>query len=315
MCDPLPGLLVWLGVELRVGRDWDMLRHALDPLKGSVSIADRRRQRLQAMWTQCRKRPDMNRMIREYEKRQGKRDEEAVFEPLDEGGGWRGLHRRFEDGTVLTRAMRYFEPYERLIELTLNWHSQREGEADLPGAVMRDCRLAEAAVGAKHWRAFGLDFRLPELEATVRRGDRPRVLKPFSVRAEPGDTEFRFASEVQKKGGKEGGREPGGSRTVEVWVRRLGMAGVWYEGDAGEVLRTREPRIDFEVVQESGGVAAASVEAGPRVKRWVGRLRHRRDRLWLDRGSDAVLWVTTLSPGGGRGVALDPADVPVESWW
>lgn len=318
--DPLPEVLVWMGIELRVPPAWDILRHSVDPLKGSVSLADRRRQRLQVTWTQCRKRPDMGRMLREYEKREGKRDDEAVFDAVKAVGGWRGVHRRFTDTGVLTRVMRYDERYERLIELALTWHEDA-GEDDLAAAVMAGCRFAEPATGARRWRAFGLDFTLPELEHVEgrRRSGEPPMLLPLTVKVEPGDTLFRFAGEVHRRGGKQGGREAGGG-TVEVWLRRLGMAEVWYDGDPTALLRSREPKLNFgfDEFSEGGGggrngVEAVSLEPGPRVKRWAGRLRRRRDRVWLDEATDAVLWVTTLSPP--RGTQVKPREVAVASWW
>ena len=48
----------WLGMRFRVPDEWEIVRHSSKRRTGTLMFVDRRRQRMQLSWTECRGEPD-----------------------------------------------------------------------------------------------------------------------------------------------------------------------------------------------------------------------------------------------------------------
>lgn len=267
----------WRGLCLWVPVDWQVVRHSRSERKGSLTLMDRRRQRLQVIWTRCASQPDLGHMIHDHRSRQLELDGEARFEPLTDVVGWRGLHRLMNDGEVLTRAARFDEPTCELVEMMILTRRDDPAEADLAATLLENLEVTCPAQEATRWCAFGVDLVTPEdwrLSATD---------------VKPADVRFDF----EQAGPREDKPGPG-----VAMVRRMGMAASWYK-DAQTFLRKRakKVRFEFEPAQACGHAATRAIgrEPGTRLQRWARRLRRREDLIWHCPVEDAVYHVSTLS--------------------
>lgn len=274
----------WMGLSLRVPADWEIVRHSLVPRKGGLTFVDRRHQRLQATWTQCVKPPLMDRMLDDHRARQLKDEPEASFERFRHPTGFEGLHRLYDDGRVITRLARFDQATDRLLELVV-LHKPERDDAGLLDALAAAARITARPEAARRWRAFGLDITAPDGFIAV------------GCQANPADVTVQFA----KAGTKKHAGRPGPTATV----RRLGMADGWFAGDLEKTLKALEPKARFTF--DKGGaiheqptgadpsVTATAVEAGPRLKRMAGLLRHRRDLLYHNQSANTLVHVSTFS--------------------
>ena len=78
--------LSWLGHRFCVPGDWDIAAHTTDPARGSLSVVDRRKQRLTLSWLRSEREPDLARLVSDWSARERELDPQAaVGEPLRHG--------------------------------------------------------------------------------------------------------------------------------------------------------------------------------------------------------------------------------------
>lgn len=273
----------WLGLRLRVPGEWAMVRHSAKVDRGRLAFVDRRRERLLAYWSACPGEPDWDRMFSDHESLERQAHPGARFIRASDWFGWQVLQRRCEDEDLL-RAARYDRPRNRVIELVAPVH---EGQREVIDGVLADTELAAGADdrAARRFAAFDLRVTPPEGWA----------LRDVSARV--GEVAATF----------DAGRDA-------LTVRRLGMADVWFHGDVHKALTQRllDPRARFSVDRGTGRRGTTcrsdSLEKGPRIKRFAGRLRRRTDWLWHVPAANAVMHVTLLQ-GRGEPVELDAFDI------
>ena len=76
----------WLGLSFEVPKEWEIVRHSTSTERGRLVLVDRRRQRLEVCWSECKKEPDLERLVEEF------RGESALpGEVFTRSGSWRGL--------------------------------------------------------------------------------------------------------------------------------------------------------------------------------------------------------------------------------
>ncbi len=270
----------WLGVCGQVPAAWDVARHSVKPHKGTLGFVDRRRQRLQLTWTTCKSPPAIDRMLDDHRQRQISLDEEASFASLNVPG-WRGL-RRTELGdagsTEITRAVRYFNAFGRLLEAVVLHDDEPDARAEAE-AVVASLSVESAGDEPGPVRLFGMDVQ----------AGKPWRLRSVSVSAGEASLQYGDRGPEHKHGPK-----------AEARVRRRGMASTWYRGDPGKALedelKDAEPRVLLGQASGRTAARAESLEPGTRIERWMGRRRLRRDVLWHAEEHNAVMQLTTWSP-------------------
>ncbi|MEX0887607.1 MAG: hypothetical protein WD009_14340, partial [Phycisphaeraceae bacterium] len=292
-----------MGLRLTVPAEWEIVRHGTRPEQGSLSLVDRRQQRLQVRWRDLDREPDLAQMIADHRARQLERDADAVFYPFEPIAGWRGLRRRVEAGHIMTRALRYDPSTARLLEaVVLNPEADEAGDevgneaGNEAGsgvtALLTRIEIVCRGQEATRWRAFDLEV------------ESPPGWRLDQVQVNPADTSLRF-----KPRGKDGHkqRNAAGLEVVgpELVVRRMGMARNWYEGPEALMRKALGRDVDFEMAAAHhpphSAVRATSREPGTPLQRWAGRLRSREDVVWQCERENAVYQVTRLSPPGPRG--------------
>jgi hypothetical protein len=260
-------IVEWLGIRARLPSDWEITRHAVSAENGSLVFVDRRRQRLTLTWTQCRNKPDLARLVRDYGTQ---RLAESSLEPFEHGGRWRGLLETRSDGERVARVVTYEPRSARLLEavLVVDSGASVKGVAE---PLLDRLEVTAAGTEARRFGAFGLCVETPEGMQLARVAAKPMELV----------VEFR-----------RGALEDRARRVVAV-VQRLGMAGAWYRGDLERTLRQREPGLRFaafEKIEHEGWPAllGSGTEGSTPFERLRGRARRARALAWHCRSENAV---------------------------
>ena len=196
----------WLGVSLEVPAEWEIVRHAVDRTRGTLSFVDRRHQRLSLSWVPCEREPDIARMMSDSRSRDELTEKAHGFTAIPSTDGWRGYRWR-EGERSLTRAGRYDHCGGRWLEAVVVWPSSRDPE--LERRMLASCALAETPVGFRHTRAFGMSVSCPEGWELSR------------VTAEPGRVAFSYRA----------------GRTTAMVSRAKALEGWW--GDNLQVVSLR----------------------------------------------------------------------------
>ncbi|MEM1211858.1 MAG: hypothetical protein AAGI68_06105 [Planctomycetota bacterium] len=316
----------WLGVRGAVPADWEVVRHGLHPERGALTWVDRRRQRMVLNWAGCVSEPDVGQLLSDHRQRQLEEDAEAVYRPFSVGG-WEGMSRELGEDVAggegetrwVSRGVRFDAGSMRLLEVTvLHGAGDEQLLERVLGSMPETVSAGSADAGGDRTVLFGVDCRVLEREGAGRdrsgrfsagaesdgeaeRGGVFWHLVGADVKA--GETELLYSD--QPKGAKHAGR-------LEARVRRRGLSGVWFNGDLHRLAERELGESGGELgvetrgclVRGMPGLEVETMEPGPRLKRWAGRLRVRRDLYWHDERDAAVWRVTTLSFAGGvRGVA------------
>jgi len=305
--DPLlPQAFHWMGLALRTPADWEIVRHGLGMRKGQLVFVDRRRQRLQLSWEVVDQRPPLGKVIDDFKSKAREEDPDAKIDPMTPHHGWVGLHRRKPDGAesgTLTRAVRHDARTDRLLEAILMHAADRDAEGPLlpEAGDLSDHLLAALAVEseghrATRWRAFGLDITVPT------------GFRVTATEIKPGDSSVLFRG--FDPDGPPAQWEPNTNDT-EVRVRRRAMANAWFNGNLEALLKLQLRGVgDIDTASETCDgretLTATSREPGRPLQKVGGRLRDRRDVLWLDEAANAVMQVTTLSR---KRDPVDPRDI------
>lgn len=286
-------LLEWMGIRLRVPEDWYLLRHGLTATRGTLALADRRTQRMQLWWQDCDRAPDLDRTARDYrDQLRLAANDQAPSQPadiatVDPATGWHGCFRTTDDGRRLVRAARYWPNHQRVIEVTLTpppplparGSNAPEDPQTLIARHLSGIVPVARGSEATRWRLHGLDVQTPP------------GWRITAARLMPTCTELRY--EFGEDIGRWGPHR-------EAVIRRIALADGWFDGELEPVLRreARGVRVRPRRLAHRGYglLSNEACEAGPRLKRWTGRLRRRQDLLWHDVSGNAVLHVTTLGP-------------------
>jgi hypothetical protein len=169
----------------------------------------------------------------------------------------------------------YDAPSSRLIEVQISGCTTH-ADQHTTRRILDRLVVREPAAECRSWRAFGIAARTPVgfslIEAQVR----------------PADVRLRFS-------------RPAAPLVAEAEVRRLGMAGAWFDGDLRGLLAKHlgPGALEHAESRVHHGHPAASGEAWEKVarfERWLGRARRRRGLAFAVASENAVYLVTTLSP-------------------
>lgn len=288
----LPQSIEWMGIRLRVPDDWQVVRHGLAPEAGTLTLVDRRRQRLELTWLTCKNRPDLGRLIRDYQEQarvesgtEGASAESTELRSF--GRGWRGFFQPLstsgEQGArTLCRAVRFDERTSRLIELSISIDRSTAHDGHLLAQLFQSVHVLAAGGDCRRWQAFDLDVTTPP---------RCRLVK---TRVNPADVQLSFCTTDSA---------PGKPTAREACLRRLGMARAWYSGNLRALVERHADGAVFTQWREQShqgcpALLAEGTEAGPRYRRLFGKLRQRRVLVWHCPAENAIYQLTTTSPPG-----------------
>ncbi|MEX0655240.1 MAG: hypothetical protein WD534_18790 [Phycisphaeraceae bacterium] len=282
--------LQWMGLRLLVPAEWQIVRHSVEIAKGSLALVDRRRQRLQVIWSDWPVKPDLKQLIGDYRAQQLDRDADAKFESLALPEPWVGVARHVDHDEMLVRAARFDLPTHRLIETALLIGREGADQRALLTELLSELEVVCRAEDATQWQAFDIHLTTPA-------GFRLRQAK-----VKPMHASLRFTGHDEAKNRPD---------RREARIRRIAMAQTWYKG-AESMLREEDWRLAFDHRPTRVGqhVATRSTcqERGKRWQRYTGKLRQRCDLTWACERENAVYHVTTLSP---RGQDVEPEDFTI----
>jgi hypothetical protein len=277
----------WLGIRFQVPAEWEIVRHTLDVETGSVVLVDRREQRLTISWTRCANKPDLERLVGDYEKRELESSPDVERFSLRD---WQGIYKRTERSVV--QAVTFDEPTSRLVEAVMVGRDRTEVEA-WARKILPQLRVISRAEVARRFCAFGLDVTAPV-------GYRPSSLKVLPA---------EVAIEFQRY--DDDAKEP--TRDL-VKVYRFGMADLWFVG-ARHALAQHEPArfLETQSVDYRGHSAECfdGMEKGPPLRRMFGRLRKARALCWHSKSENAVYAAVAYAASGEP----DPQAFRIESGW
>ncbi len=260
----------WLGLEFDVPPSWEIVRHTTSALRGSLTLIDRRRQRLEVRWSDCQQAPDIERLVADF-KSQVQGDKGKLLEPEN---GFRGLVSEALNGELTTRAVRWDAATKRLLELTV-----LASEGDPPELLSRLLGSVQSSRGhAERYSAFDVDVELPQglsiAQATVKPAD---VLLEFEETHAEGK---KRASQLAS-------------------VHRFGMADTWFSGDLGALIRRENARSRLAFSERRHGphqaCFASGRAAGAVLPRMLGLVPERRVLAWMCRERNSLFLVTTSS--------------------
>jgi len=222
----------WMGLALRVPGDWHIRQHGVSPAAGKLVFVDRRVQRMEILWSRPSQEPDIARMVRHGIEAVQNDQPNLHISPHLPGGitGWEGFS--YESNPRVYRVLHYHADDNVLLQVTLSLDGIREDTHRQARGLLSALTVAENPDRATHWRAFGLDCRLPA--ACVLR----------HAKVHPMDVRFEFDLMPERKHGF--------ARPGSVVLRRLGMAGDWYEGDLLAYARRRTTGLRSEIRMEAG---------------------------------------------------------------
>jgi hypothetical protein len=279
----------WMGIAFNVPEDWQIVRHGLSLDRGSLTLVDRRVQRLQLMWTNVKQEPDVERMI-EHARKEAEKSESAPDVRAFRGfGSWRVLRTALPSGLVTTRAARFDAKTSRLLEAIVSTTVDEPRGDELVGRLLEAMRVVCRAEAAQRWCAFDVSVALPP------------DFRLSSTTVNPADVTLHFEA-VDPEDGHELG--------AGVTIRRMGMVADWYAGNAEALIRRDARKVEFEsfaAFELHGHPATEAVgrEPAPPLRRVLGRERECRVLLWHCEPENALYRVTTSCPPTRRIRARD----------
>jgi hypothetical protein len=207
----------WMGLQLSVPAHWELRKHGVLPEAGALVWVDRYAQRLELRWQKVKQEPDLNRMVQHRREQLQSEDPERSLSDLPSGQRpWQGVLYGMEPRVC--HALYYDSEHSLLLQLTFSLDGSREEINRLLREILATVQVAEAPETATHWRAFGLDVRVPE----VWRFSGAKVL--------PMDASLTFACPTRRRWSK---------IKPAVEIRRMGMAREWFDGDLEAFARSR----------------------------------------------------------------------------
>jgi hypothetical protein len=186
---------VWQHVAFELPADWEMLQFSREPAQGRCAFADRYQYRFEFNWRQVPGVPDFKRMISDYRARM-ELDHHLTDATDAKYGAWLGFHGR-QGETFTSRFGHYFSRLKSVVEVVFLYPDARNRA--LEKSILASIR-DEPPGEYVHWRAFGLDLKVPA------------VLAPDHFTVQPAAARMTF----RKK-----------KKPALLKAQRLGMVDVW----------------------------------------------------------------------------------------
>lgn len=273
-------IVKWLGLRLRVPKDWEIVRHSLSLANGNLVFVDRRRERLRLYWRDCQRAPDINRMLDDQRGKEALEFSGAKLRELNGHSGWQGFIREQANDERIVHAVQFDSSTMRLIEVIVTESGDEASSKSARARLLGNIRVTSRAAEARDFLAFGLGVTVPA-------GFR---LTKASVK--PADVAFEFA---------EFSGNPAHASGARAVVHRMGMAAAWAPGDQRPLLARESPQLKFRDIHSaslSGHAAwsASGQEIRPRLMNWLGLGRQGETSLWHCEPSNAIFSIATTYP-------------------
>lgn len=295
--------IAFMGIHMQLPRDWQPIRHSLNPARGSLVFVDRRRQCMELGWKRLEKQPDIEHMLGDYEQQIQSEHADACFDALSiDDQRWQAVVRLDgeSDQVLLIRAVSFDAATSTLLEATLvgdRLPSPAEHAMSFAEHLLAQIRVVEDGQFARRWRIFDLDVEMPQ------------DWRLTSITAEVAHVAFgltRYRTSSTKT-------RPTRDQCI---VRRYGMASVLYRGDLQRFIKLchKGMIMQHERVHRHRGHEAATtrgIEPGKRMKRYLGQLRQQRDLVFRVPNENAMYHVTVLTHG--QDPSLEPDAVTIRT--
>lgn len=269
-----PRLWIWRHIGIRLPDDWEMLQFSSEFTNGRCAFADRYQFRVEMSWRTVNGEPDYDRMVSNYLTKLEQEKKLTGGERARKSGwhGFSGIMNREQT----SRFGRYLPETGCLVETVFLWPNERDTalESDILASI-HPC--PPDPVDGQHWRAFGLDLRVPVAAAF----EGATVL--------PARAEFSFTD----------------PKSGNAWTfTRLGLLPQWFDGDVEKWLvkslgsHTRDVRIthrrhgQHDVTSAEGSFKPKTIHlrrGTVRAAAWIGP---RDGRLYA-----AQSWIRREGPG------------------
>jgi len=260
----------WLGMQIHVPADWEIVRHSVNQHAGSLIMVDRRRQRMQLSWTECASPPDEKRIFEDFRSRDLKENPGCKLEDVFQCGPFT-CYRRITGPFVVTRAGMYDRRWRRWVDVAIPWPEGRE-EA-LEGRILESFRTAQRDAKTMRWRAFRLDFLLPS------------QWRLCAADVRPGRVTMSFEHDG-----------------ITAAVTRVGAVDGWFDGHLDHYLKKQVDNAVGTYTISKRGQHEACVFTGKERRfhpRWLmGRRRVRSDIAWHCPDSKALYQVMIMGRAG-----------------
>ena len=272
-------IVQWLGLRMRVPKEWEIVRHSLSLENGNLVFVDRRRERMRVYWRDCRNAPDLARMLDDQRGKESLEHPGAKLRELNGHAGWQGFIREQDDERVL-HAAHFDSSTMRLIEVIVTESGDEASSKSARARLLGNICVTSRAERARDFFAFGLGVTVPD-------GFR---LTKASVK--PADVAFEFA---------EFSGEPARPSGVSAVVHRRGMAAAWAPDDKRALLARESPQFKLRDIQsvswsEHAAWSATGQEKRPRLMNWLGLGRRGETLLWHCDATNAIYSIATAYP-------------------
>jgi hypothetical protein len=281
MTDDSGEIVKWLGIRLRVPKDWEIVRHSVNLEKGSLVFVNRRRETLRLLWRDCERALDLNRMLDDQRSKMALEVPGGRLSELHGVGRWQGFVREESENERVVHAAHFDSPSLRLIEVIVTEAGDAASGKSLRAQLLGNLAVTSKAELAREFRAFGLDVAVPAGFRLVK------------TDVKPADVTFEFDEALEGSTT----RASGASATL----RRLGMAASWAPADKSQLLAAQAPTLTFKkalTCQKFGHSAllAEGKEVHPRLLNWLGLGRRGQALLWHCEATNAIYSITTAYP-------------------
>jgi hypothetical protein len=261
-------IIDWLGIQLRVPREWEIVRHSSNAKAGTLIFIDRRTQRMQVSWTECLRKPDISQIFSDFRSRDVKQEPECTQSEIFKHRKWT-CYRRTAGTKQLTRCGIYDKKGRRWIDLILPWSDAVDEELEKSILENFYSRAPDSKKGLR-WRAFNMDFT-----------------SPAQWELKSAEAKFALVSFVFEKGG------------ARATVSRYGAPETWYDGHLEHFLKKNVGDVKGAYGLRMHGAHEACTFKGRERRfhpRWmVGKRKKRNDIAWHCPSSRAVFQIMTMS--------------------
>ena len=273
-------IVKWLGLRMRVPKDWEIVRHSLSLENGNLVFVDRRRERLRVYWRDCRRAPDLARMLDDHRGKESLEHPSAKLRELNGHAGWQGFIREQADDERVLHAAHFDSSTLRLIEVIVTESGDEAASKSARARLLGNICVTSRAERARDFFAFGLGVTVP---------DGFRLMR---ASVKPADVAFEFA---------EFSGEPARPSGVTAVVHKMGMAAAWAPADKKALLARESPEFKLREIQSASwsdhaAWSATGQEKRPRLMNWLGVGRRGETLLWHCESTNAIYSIATAYP-------------------
>jgi len=205
-------LWIWRHFRIELPEDWEMLQFARNEIVGRCAFADRYQFRLELSWRKMDSKPDMIRLLDDYQGRLRQQSQNVETDRI-RSGKWSGIDSR-TDNLISSRFGSFFEGESCLVEIVFLWPEAKDGSL-IKSVLATFGEEPAERLRLRRWKAFGMDLLASE------------GLPLVECMLEPARAKMVFADEKQTQ--------------LETF-ERLGMVSQWLDVPLADWLEMQSPK-------------------------------------------------------------------------